>query len=157
MNLNNNVDKNIYIINNEINNKIKKVFNGITTKDLKKNIKELNNKIKYDYKQIGGLVNLYILKELNYINDNIIKPPTPLNFEDASNKLLEYLNKDIEDKEESGSQNEKIGYNKIKRKKLLWLIDDLNTLEVKNLDLENNETITKIKIIIKDIYNFLMK
>lgn len=141
-------------INDEINNKIKKAFSGISTKDLKKNIKELNNNIKHEYNQFGGLINLYILRELEIIH-NIIN--ANLNEDIRVTNLFEYLNKEIKDKSDSSSGDE-IGYNKIVKRKLLWLLDDLNELEVKNLDIKDPKKDLdnqKLRNYIKDIYNFL--
>ena len=157
---------NIKDINNEINNKIKKVFTGISTKDLKKNIKLLNYNIKNEYKQFGGLINLYILKELENICKLIEDPPvtsppttpptTPLSYEEKVIKLFEFFNTKIKENE----NNKEIGYDKVSNKrKLLWLIDDLNELEIVNLTPSDPKDKAKkndqIIIAIEKIYTFL--
>jgi hypothetical protein len=69
MNLNDNLS--ISEINNQINIKVQKAFSGISTKNLKNNIKELNNDIKKEYNQLGGLVNFYIENKFKQIVNKI--------------------------------------------------------------------------------------
>jgi hypothetical protein len=152
---------NIDNINNEINTKIKKVFNGISTKDLKKNIKQLNNNIKYDYTQMGGLINLYIQNELKKIHDMINSvSAAPLQPDAIAVSILQHLSQTVTDKSSGG---DKIGYDKLTDRYVIsWLIDDLNELVIDDLN-ATNKSPDEVKIIqeinkyIEDIHKFLHK